>query len=875
MKLRLILPFLIYTWTCSAQIYKDPSQGTALRVQDLMSRMTWEEKCYQLFMVPGDTNLLHGQLSHGIFGLQVSAQSAGDIGGQGLSYQTSQPAKVQMDRLNTIQKYCVEETRLGIPILPFDEALHGLVRNGATAFPQAIACAATWDTELIRQAALHIAYETSQRGIRQILSPVINLATDVRWGRTEETYGEDPYLSTQMGVAFMRAFEENGIITTPKHFIANVGDGGRDSYPIKLSPWYLERTHLIPFERAIKDAGSRSIMTAYNSLNGQACSSNQWLLTDKLKKEWKFKGFVISDANAVGGELVLHRTAASYVESGVHAINAGLDVIFQTDIAHFPLFFPTFPPKGMDTLRINDAVSRVLTAKFDLGLFEQPYAQGTMNMDSLLTAGHHLAQKVAEESIVLMKNVDLTLPLNPRIESIAVYGEDAILGRLGGYSGPGFQVVSILDGIKAAFPKTEIFYEQGATLKDTNIQVVPSRYFTTNGNLGFHGDYFNNTKLEGLPIFTRIDEQIDFHWTLYGAHTSINPHFFSVRWTGTFKAKKGEDLTIGLEGNDGYRLYINNELVIDRWEKQSFHQDLIDYSFKKDLTYAIRIEFKESQGNGRIKFITKHVDERERKAQITRIEKRSKSATANIVVVGIEEGEFNDRASLRLSESQEQLIHTVAKNGKKTIVVLVGGSAINMASWMEEVEGILAVWYPGEAGGTAVANILKGTVNPSGKLPITFPISESQLPLVYNHLPTGRGDDYRNLSGEPLFPFGFGLSYTSFSFEAKSETAERKYQERDTLKLNFTLSNTGQTSGAEVIQCYLKSLYTTECRPVQELIHFEKVFLGQNEEKNIEWKMPLNEDFSIFGMTPGDYQLQIGTSSKDIRILVPFTYNLK
>lgn len=225
MKLRLILLFLSYSWTFSAQIYKDPSQGTALRVQDLLSRMTWEEKCYQLFMVPGDTNLLHGQLSKGIFGLQVSAQAAGDAAGQGLHYQTTHPATVQLERLNTIQKYCIEQTRLGIPMLPFDEALHGLVRNGATAFPQAIALAATWDTELVHQAALHIAFETKQRGIRQILSPVINLASDVRWGRTEETYGEDPFLSTKMGLAFMGAFEENGIITTPKHFIANVGDG--------------------------------------------------------------------------------------------------------------------------------------------------------------------------------------------------------------------------------------------------------------------------------------------------------------------------------------------------------------------------------------------------------------------------------------------------------------------------------------------------------------------------------------------------------------------------------------------------------------------------------------------------------------------------
>jgi beta-glucosidase len=854
----------------SAQIYKDPSKETAIRVQDLLSRMTWEEKCYQLFMVPGDTNLLHGQLSKGIFGLQVSAQAAGDAAGQGLHYQTTHPATVQMERLNAIQKYCVEETRLGIPMLPFDEALHGLVRNGASAFPQAIALAATWDTELVHQAALHIAYETKQRGIRQILSPVINLATDVRWGRTEETYGEDPSLSAQMGVAFMRAFEENGIITTPKHFIANVGDGGRDSYPIHVSNSYLERTHLIPFERAIKDAGSRSIMTSYNSLNGQACSSNEWLLKEKLKKEWDFKGFVISDANAVGGELVLHRTANSYVESGVHAINAGLDVIFQTDIAHFPLFFPEFPPKGMDTNRINDAVSRVLTAKFDLGLFEHPYAQQNMNLDSLLTAGHQLAQKVAKESIVLLKNQQAILPLNQEMESIAVFGEDAILGRLGGYSGPGFQVTSILEGIQAAFPKSTITYEKGALLKDTCIQIVPSTYISSNGTIGFSASYFDNPRLEGAPIFQRIDERIDFHWTLYAPHEHMSPNFYSVRWTGAFNPTETEKITLGLEGNDGYRLYLNEALVIDRWEKRSYHQDLIDYSFQKGKTYDLRIEFKETQGNGLIKFIWKHEDENAKKAQLNQVLKNAKHASTNIVVVGIEEGEFNDRASLRLSESQEQLIHTVAKNGKKTIVVLVGGSAVNMESWIEEVDGILAVWYPGEAGGTAVAKVLNGTVNPSGKLPITYPINEAQLPLVYNHLPTGRGDDYRNQSGEPLFPFGFGLSYTNFEFTAIPDEGEQSYQLGDTVKIKMKLTNSGTRQGAEVVQCYLKSLYTNESRPVQELVQFQRINLNPKEEKGLELRFVLNEQLSAFGITPGIYMLQIGSSSKDIRIVIPF-----
>jgi beta-glucosidase len=863
--------FIGFTSILSAQIYQDSSKETELRVRDLLSRMTWEEKCWQLFMVPGDTNLLHGQLTHGIFGLQVSAQSSGDVGGQGLAYQTTHPAKVQMERLNQLQKYCVEETRLGIPMLPFDEALHGLVRNGATAFPQAIALAATWDVDLMEKAATHIAMETKARGIRQILSPVVNLASDVRWGRTEETYGEDPYLSAKMGYAFMYAFESHGVITTPKHFVANVGDGGRDSYPMHQSPWYLERTQLIPFETAIKKAGAGSIMTAYNSLNGSACSSNEWLLTEKLKKEWGFKGFVISDANAVGGELVLHRTANDYAESGVHAINAGLDVIFQTDIAHFNLFFPQTPVAGMDTNRINDAVSRVLRAKFNLGLFEHPYATTNANMDSLLISGHDIALKVAEESMVLLKNEGSILPLSPDIPSIAVFGPDATECRLGGYSGPGFQNTSILDGLQTAFPNTVIQYEAAAGRKDTSVQIIPSTYITQNGNIGFVGAYFDNPNVEGTPVFERRDEQIDFHWTLYAPNDRLNPHFYSVRWIGTFTSENSETISIGLEGNDGFRMYIGEELVIDQWDKVSYHQRLIDYRFEKNKPYPIRIEFKETQGNGRIKFIWKKSNEIAEKAEKKRIESLSRKSKVNIVVVGIEEGEFNDRASLRLSVGQESLIRTVAASGNPTVVVLVGGSAITMNEWINDATAILDVWYPGEAGGTALANILSGKVNPSGKLPITFPVNEAQLPLVYNHLPTGRGDDYTNLSGEPLFPFGYGLSYSNFAYSGEnSKNAFTNVQLGDTLKLPVNLMNTSDFSGDEIVQCYLKSNYSRDIHPVQELIAFKRVHVNAKSQESLSFDFALNTELSAFGLSPGSYEVQIGSSSKDIRMVYRF-----
>ncbi len=451
--------------------YRNQSLPVESRVKDLLARMSPEEKFWQLFMIPGDLDQASpGQYKNGLFGFQVSAANRGDAGGQMLSYNTNEQALTLAKKINRIQRFFVDSTRLGIPIIPFDEALHGLVRDGATVFPQAIALAASWDTTLMNRIAGAIATETKQRGIRQILSPVVNIASDVRWGRTEETYGEDPVLSAAMGIAFVRAFEERGIITTPKHFIANVGDGGRDSYPVHINERLLEELYFPPFKKAIQLGGSRSVMTAYNSLNGTAASSNHWLLTEKLKKQWGFSGFAISDANAVGGEVVLHNTAADYAESGVHAIRGGLDVIFQTEYKHHQLFIQPFLDGRIDSNRINDAVSRVLKAKFELGLFEHPYVE-----ESIQPFPEHalLARQAAQASIVLLKNEKKTLPFSSSIKRIAIIGSDADEARLGGYSGPGNKVVSMLESLQELKGKNNIFYHPGVDRKSEDYLVVP------------------------------------------------------------------------------------------------------------------------------------------------------------------------------------------------------------------------------------------------------------------------------------------------------------------------------------------------------------------------------------------------------------------
>ena len=852
-------------------LYKDKSQPIEKRVQDLLSRMTSEEKFWQLFMIPGDLNNAEPtQYKNGLFGFQVSAAAKGDAGGQMLNYGTDENAEKLALKINAIQKYFVEKTRLGIPIIPFDEALHGLVREGATVFPQAIALAATWDTTLISKVANVIADEAKRRGIRQILSPVINIAADVRWGRTEETYGEDPFLTSAMGVAFVSAFEKKGIITTPKHFIANVGDGGRDSYPIHINERLLEEIYFAPFKACFEKGGSRSVMTSYNSLDGGACSANSWLLQDKLKKQWGFDGFVISDANAVGGEVVLHNTAKDYPASGQHAINNGLDVIFQTEYKHHQLFIPPFLDGSIDSNRLNDAVARVLKAKFELGLFENPYV-AIQKEAATPPQQKIIAKQAALESIVLLKNERNVLPLQKNIRSIAVIGLDAVEARLGGYSGPGNNKVSILEGIKQKVGSiSKVLYAPGCGRITSEYVVIPSKQLSSNGDEGLQAEYFNNVTLTGDASKKRIDKSVDFHWTLYAPDPALQADFYSVRWTGKLIAPATGIFKIGLEGNDGYRLYINNKLIIDNWKKQTYRTSAADFSFEKGKQYDIRIEFFEPNGNATIKLVWNVGVANDWKKKIQEAVTIAKQCDVAVVTVGINEGEFQDRAMLSLPGHQEELIAAVAATGKPVVVLLVGGSAVTMNNWIDKIPAIVDVWYPGEEGGHAVTDVLFGDYNPAGRLPITFPVHEAQLPLVYNHKPTGRGDDYNNLSGLPLFPFGYGLSYTTFEYN-DIKLSKNNISTTESTTVSFSIKNTGTRDGDEVVQLYIRDMLSSVARPVMELKGFQRIHVRAGESRSISFAIT-PEMLSMLNINmkevvePGEFRVMIGGSSRDLRL---------
>jgi beta-glucosidase len=820
--------------------------------------MTLEEKFWQLYMVPGDLSDPSEDYSHGVFGLQVPAAAS---------------ASADARRINAIQRYFAQQTRLGIPIVPFEEAVHGLVRPGATVFPQAIGLAATWDTALMAQVGAAVAEETRSRGIRQVLSPVVNLASDVRWGRVEETYGEDPWLASAMTRAYVAAFERRGVVATPKHFVANVGAGGRDSYPIDVGRRRLEEYFFPPFRAAIT-AGAQSVMTAYNSVNGIPATQNRWLLTDVLRKAWGFDGFVISDAAATGGAEVLHHTEPNTPTAAAHAFKAGLDVVFQSSWPQYRPYWEAVRRGLVPESVIDSAVTHVLEAKFRLGLFDAPY----VNPDSaglLNGSAEHLAlaRRAARESMVLLKNRGI-LPLSDTLRSVAVIGVDATEARLGGYSGPGTRRVSILDGIRAQFGAGRVRFAPGPGRDSLPFTLVPATQLHADSMgtrvSGLYGEYFSNIHLEGAPALTRRDSTVDFHWTLNPPGAGIPLEWYSVRWTGTLTAGPRTIRRLGVSGNDGYRLYLDGKLLIDDWTKRSSGSRLADLALAPGTSHTIRLEYFETTGNGQVRLVWDDGQGDQWRASVDEAVRLARQSQVAIIVAGIEEGEFRDRARLGLPGHQEELIRAVAGTGRPVVVVLIGGSAVTMSRWLDEADAVLDAWYPGDEGGAAVADVLFGRSNPAGRLPITFPIEEGQLPLSYYHAPTGRGDDYVDLTGQPLFPFGYGLSYTSFEYR-NLVIAPDSISPDGATEVRFVVRNVGKVEGDEVVQLYLRDELASMARPVMQLAGFARVTLAPGEEKEMRFRVTreqlqmLDASFN-WVVEPGAFQVMVGASARDIRL---------
>ena len=829
--------------------YENPKLSIEERIEDLLSRMTLEEKIGQLQSgrcIP----------THGIGNLTCVLREL--------------PPEEGAIKANELQVHAIENTRLGIPVIIHDECLHGCMAKFSTSFPQAIALAATWDPELVYKVAKAIAKETRVRGIHQCLSPVVNIVRDVRAGRTEESYGEDPFLTAVMGAAFCRALREEGVIATPKHFVANfVGDGGRDSNEIHFSQRILREIYFPGFKACVR-AGALSIMAAYNSLDGIPCSSNRWLLTEVLKEEWGFEGFVVSDYNSVTGILYKHCVAETKEEAAKLAIEAGLDVeLPRVDIYGEPLLKAVKEGLVSEDI-IDEAVRRVLRAKFLIGLFDNPFTDPNRAKELCGCEEHaKLALQAARKAIVLLKNEKNTLPLDKeKIKSIAVLGPLSDQLRLGGYSGIPPYTVTPLEGIKLKVKSgTKIYHVRGCQITIGRYFPIPSKYLkppdAKPGEYGLKGEYYDNPNLEGDPVLVRIDRNISFDWGLGSPDPKIPSDNFSVRWTGKLIPPETRVYEIALSTDDGVRFWLNGRLLIDSWHDRPVTTDKVQVKLEAGKEYDIKIEYYEHRGFAVVQL---GWDYEEVPEEIREAAEIAKKADVAVIFVGIIEGEGRDRATLELPGLQEVLIEEVLKTGTPTIVVLMTGSAVT-GRWIKDAPAIIQAWYPGQEGGIAIAEVLFGEYNPGGKLPFTWPRYVGQLPLYYNYKPTGRGYDYVDMPGTPLFPFGHGLSYTKFTYSnLRIET-----NEMGNIKVSVDIENVGDREGDEVVQLYIRDRVASVARPVKELRGFKRITLKPGEKTTVSFRLTL-DDLALFDLNmrrvvePGTFEIMVGSSSEDIRI---------
>jgi beta-glucosidase len=753
-------------------IYKNAAVPVPRRVADLLSRMTLEEKAAQMVCIwqekstkiqdkNGDFDFKKAKLhfGHGRGIGQIARPS--DAGSKPTDAGVGKSPRATAELTNAIQKFFVEQSRLGIPVFFHEECLHGHAAIGATSFSQPIGLGATFNPSLVQALYAMAAEETRARGAHQALTPVVDVARDPRWGRVEETFGEDPYLVAQLGMASVRGFQGDAtfkdkkrVIATLKHFAAHgQPESGQNCAPVNVSMRLLRETFLYPFKEAIQKTGAVSVMASYNEIDGVPSHASEWLLRDVLRKEWGFKGFVVSDYYAIWElgdrpDTHGHHVAKDKAESCALAVKAGVNIEFPEPDCYLHLV-ELVRKKVLKESELDELVAPMLFWKFKLGLFEHPYVDPHEAERVVGSDAHRLlALQGARETITLLKNENHLLPLNPnKLKTIAVIGPNADRELLGGYSGKPNYFNSVLEGIRAKVGgKVKVPYAEGCRI------------------------------------------------------------------------------TIG----------------------GSWNQDLVTPAKVEDDRRLIS-------------------------------EAVSVAATADVLVVCIGGNEqtsreawsrnhMGDRTTLDLIGRQEGLINALQMTGKPIVVVLFNGSPLSINSLSQNVPAILECWYLGQECGQAVAEVLFGDFNPGGKLPITIPRSAGHLPAFYNYKPSARrGYLFDDVS--PLYPFGFGLSYTTFSFK-NVRLEKKKISVRGSTRVLVDLTNTGKRRGAEVVQMYIRDCVSSVTRPVKELNGFQKISLQPGETQTVALEITPESlafyDINMkFAVEPGEFEIMIGSSSCD------------
>jgi beta-glucosidase len=812
------------------------------------------------------------------------------------------------EKVSQMRDHAAPIERLGVPKYDWwNEGLHGVAFAGyATNFPQVIGMAATWDTGLVHTMGETISTEARAKyneamrnGQREMFfgltfwAPNINIFRDPRWGRGQETYGEDPFLTGRMGVAFVTGMQGDDprhfrVVSTPKHYAVHSGpEPLRHGFNVDVSPHDLEDTYLPAFRAAVTEAHAQSAMCAYNSIDGTPACASAMLLGDHLREAWKFDGYVVSDCAAVADINTGHHYSPDMAHAAVAAVKAGTDLEcgFGTGQAFLALVDAVHQGLIKES-EIDTAVRRLFQARFKLGMFDPPtsFAYGRIARSEINSPEHRqLSLRAARESIVLLKNQDHALPLKGGIARIAVVGPTAELIQTlqGNYNGPPPAPVYPIEGIEKRFSSAKVTYAQGSTLVDGFAMPVEhtALHPATGVGDGLTGEYFSSTDLSGTPILARVDRNINFNWDKVVPIDGLLRNNYSVRWSGSFTPPASGEYKLGVRVNycyacenaEGYRLYLDGKLLVEsRGETTGERGAVIDAAvkFSDTKSHPIRLEYLHKTGSAGIDLTWQAPAAALRNEAV----EAAKQSEATIAFVGLSpslEGEEmpvklagfsgGDRTSIDLPAAQEELLKALAATGKPLIVVLQNGSALAVNWAQQNAAAILEAWYPGEEGGTAIAETLAGDNNPAGRLPLTFYSSLKQVPSFEEY--SMRGRTYRYLAAKPLYGFGFGLSYTSFAY-SDLKTGSSTVKAGDPVTVEGDVKNTGAMAGDEVVELYLTQPKAFET-PLRVLAGFKRVHLGPGESAHVS----LLVDPRSLGqvdekgnrvIVPGEYTVSLG-----------------
>jgi beta-glucosidase len=785
--------------------------------------------------------------------------------------------------------------RLGIPAYNWwSEGLHGAAREGyATVFPQAIGLAATFDPDLLHREAGVIATEfrakysewLKEKGYTDryegltVWSPNINIFRDPRWGRGQETYGEDPFLTAKMGTAYVTGLQGDDpkylkALATPKHFAVHSGpEPTRHTVDVKVSDHDLEDTYLPAF-RATVTAGAGSVMCAYNSVDGKPACAQPMLLEQHLRDDWHFQGYVVSDCGAASDIQEGHHYTATMEQGVAVAVKSGMDIICGIPMDNVRVEKDALLKAAQQGLLseedINRSVRRLFTARMKLGMFDPPedvpYSKITIAEND--TEQHRdLALTAARETMVLLKNSDHLLPLGTKYKTIAVIGPnaDSVDPLLGNYNGTPSHPVTVLDGIRKHFDDANVIYAQGSSLTGAPLELVPGEQLKDNsGQPGLSAEYFAGTQFQGSPVITRTDPKIDFTWK-QGAGPDLKANF-SVRWSGTLSVPTTGDYVVGFTGTDAFHFWLDNQLIGQSDYSDTSKTRAKTVHLEAGHAYPVKIECSQQGSAGLARLVWHEPGD---KKDYTEAVQKADVIVAVLGLAGELEGEEmpisvpgfsgGDRTSLDLPQAQQELLKDLVASGKPVVLVLMNGSALAV-NWADEhVPAILEAWYPGEEGGTAVAEALAGDFSPGGRLPLTFYKSVSQIPAFDDYNMKGR--TYRYFTGEPLYPFGYGLSYTNFeysglNFEKNSVGAS------DDQVASVDVKNAGSIAGDEVVQVYLTHP-GVKGAPIRALAGFTRVHLDAGQMQKVQVTIP-NRNLSYVDetgtrrITPGMVQVWVG-----------------